>query len=344
MILSVEPAKALAGAVGSLAPDRVYLLADDNTAKCIVPLLGAGWPMMAIPAGDTHKNIATATEVWMWLAANGATRHSLLVNVGGGMVTDLGGFAAATYKRGIRCVNVATSLLAMVDASSGGKTGINLNDLKNEIGAFHHPSEVIIAPSFLATLPREELLSGYGEMLKHAIIDGQELLAETLGFSPLTPSTDPAWLDILRRNIAVKQRITEADPKEKGLRKTLNLGHTVGHALESFMLRRDTPVPHGYAVAWGLLAEAVLAHLVAGGESAMLYQLAHTIECLYGSPAITCDDYPELYELMTHDKKNRGSDINFTLPLAPGNIVLDRSAPREQIFAALDIFRDLLHA
>ncbi|MBR7086160.1 MAG: 3-dehydroquinate synthase, partial [Prevotella sp.] len=216
--------------VEACRPDRLFVLTDENTQAHCWPMISR-FPCMAtatavtIPSGDENKTLESLSQVWSALQKGGATRHSLLVNLGGGMLTDLGGFAASTFKRGMRFINIPTTLLAMVDASVGGKTGVNFGGLKNEIGVFSEAQAVIIDTDFLRTLDHENLLSGYAEMLKHGLLDTTEHWAQLLK-TPFTPLSLP----LLQRSIAVKKRIVEADPHEKGLRKALNLGHTFGHA------------------------------------------------------------------------------------------------------------------
>ena len=266
----------------------------------------------------------------------GATRHSLMVNLGGGMVTDLGGFAASTFKRGITYINIPTTLLSMVDASVGGKTGINFGGLKNEIGVFNNAQSVILDTTFLRTLDHENLLSGYAEMLKHGLISHEAMWAELLNFNLDS-------LDILGRmvadSVAVKQRIVTEDPHEQGLRKALNLGHTAGHAFESMALQRR-PILHGYAVAYGLVVELYLSVAKTGFPQDKMRQTVNMIKENYGRMAITCDDYPQLLELMHHDKKNTGRTINFTLLGGIGDIRINQTATEEEIKEALDFYRE----
>ena len=348
--------------------ESLFVLTDENTRRQCWPLLrGEPWPpdhpvlinyakiscarSIVIPAGEAHKNLESVAQVWEALQRGGATRHSLLVNLGGGMVCDLGGFAASTFKRGIRFVNIPTTLLAMVDASVGGKTGVNFGGLKNEIGTFCEPQAVIIDTRFLDTLDRENLLSGYAEMLKHSLLDTEEHWAEMLNDS-----------STIEKSVAVKQRIVEADPHENGLRKALNLGHTFGHAFESITLERrssgvafpfgqrplvqefrssdNTSILHGYAVAYGLICELYLSVVKCGFPTEKMRQTVQFIREKYGSPSITCDDYPELIRLMQHDKKNIGDTIRFTLLADIGDIRLDQTATHEEIREALDFLRE----
>ena len=205
---------------------------------------------------DVHKNLETLAYVWNQLSNRGATRHSLLINLGGGMVTDLGGFAAATFKRGIACINIPTTLLSMIDAAVGGKTGINFNGLKNEIGSFYPADQVMIDSQFLKTLDMPNLLSGYGEMLKHGLISQPSHWSELLTFD--FAHIDYALLQkLIGQSVQVKEDIVEKDPYEQSIRKALNFGHTIGHAFESFALKTNHPVLHGYAVAWGMVCELI---------------------------------------------------------------------------------------
>ena len=273
----------------------------------------------------------------------GATRHSLMVNVGGGMVTDLGGFAASTFKRGLAYINIPTTLLAMVDASVGGKTGINFGGLKNEIGVFNNAHSVLLDTVFLRTMDRENLLSGYAEMLKHGLISNTAMWAELLRFDGIERPQDAKAMTVLGRmvadSVAVKQRIVTEDPTEHGIRKALNLGHTAGHAFESMALQRS-PLLHGYAVAYGLVVELYLSCMKTGFPQDKMRQTVSFVKEHYGRMAITCDDYPQLIELMHHDKKNQGADINFTLLGDVGDIRINQTATEEEIKEALDFYRE----
>lgn len=332
--------------VAAIGPDRVYVLTDETTGRLCRPLLAAasslaGATWLSIAPGDEHKTLASLADVWRALSAGGASRRSLLVCLGGGMVTDLGGFAAATFKRGIACVNIPTTLLAMVDAAVGGKTGINLDGLKNEVGAFSSPRAVVIDTEFLRTLDDRNLRSGYAEMLKHGLISSREMLVSLLRFDIAAP--DYARLQtMVAESIAVKEDVVRRDPHEHGLRKALNLGHTAGHAFESLALARQQPVLHGYAVAWGLVCELYLSHLKAGFPLDELRRTVGYIAARYGRFAFGCDDYDDLLSLMRHDKKNVGGVINFTLLEQPGKVRLDCTATREEICESFDFFRESL--
>lgn len=334
--------RAITSLVDEMRPASVHIVTDTNVEAKVLPTLALPYPVISTPPGDVAKNIDTLSHIWKSLIQGGATRKSVVINMGGGVVTDMGGFAAATYKRGIRFINVPTTLLSAVDAAVGGKTGINFDGYKNEIGAFAPADAVVISTCTFATLPVEELLSGYAEMLKHGLLSSADDYNELLGFDIVNADLD-RLLPLLEKSVKVKERIVEEDPREQGIRRALNLGHTAGHAFESLALERNAPIPHGYAVAWGMLVEMILSHLKEQFPSAELYRYAAYLkEHGYGTPAITCDDYPQLLTLMSHDKKNDTPDhINFTLLSRPGTPLIDRTADNTLITQALDIFRDL---
>ena len=295
--------------------------------------------MITIPATDEAKTLDSLAAVWTALSEGGATRHSLLINLGGGMITDLGGFAASTFKRGIAYINLPTTLLAMVDASVGGKTGINFNGLKNEIGVFDPTSTVILNTQFLRTLDTQNLRSGYAEMVKHGLISTPEHLAELLTFD--LDHLDYARLQqLVGQSVAVKERIVEEDPHEHGIRKALNLGHTAGHAFESLALAEGRTVLHGYAVAWGLVCELYLSATRCGFPVSLLRQVQQFVRETYGHFLFDCKQYDRLYEFMTHDKKNTAGTINFTLLADVGDIRINQTASHDDIFEMLDFYRE----
>ena len=347
IVISTDIRKAVTEAVEAIEHDKLFLLTDETTERLCRPLV-ADIPCMkeaqsiVIGATDTHKNLDTLAAVWTALGNGGGSRHSLMMNLGGGMVTDLGGFAASTFKRGIPYINIPTTLLSMVDASVGGKTGINFNGLKNEIGVFRTPETVIIDTEFLRTLDHENVCSGYAEMLKHGLISSRSTLHASLSTLLAFNLDDVDYRllgDMVGESVAVKEQIVTEDPLEHGIRKALNLGHTVGHAFESWALTRK-PVLHGNAVAWGLICELYLSVIKTGFPTETMRQVVRFIKENYGTLPITCDDYPELYELMTHDKKNADGIINFTLLGGIGDIRINQSATQEEIYETLDFFRE----
>lgn len=369
IIISNDIEHDLATAVAESEHDRVFVLTDDTTHECCLPKVAALLAQydavpITIAHGDQHKTLAALGDVWTALQQGGATRHSLLINLGGGMITDLGGFAAATFKRGINFINIPTTLLAMVDAAVGGKTGINFGGLKNEVGAFADARFVIINTCFLDTLDAENLCSGYAEMLKHTLISDERMWAEHVNFDLSQP--DLAELQhMVAESIAVKERIVAEDPHEHGIRKALNFGHTIGHALEEFALQqvggavvstaptnqttggaaispapKNRPLLHGYAVAFGLIGELYMSARKAGFPTERLHQTARFIRENYAQTEFTCNDYPTLLNLMRHDKKNTSGVINFTLLHNIGDIRINQTATDEEICEALDFIRE----
>jgi 3-dehydroquinate synthase len=382
VVMSQNLEEVLTAAVADCEKDRLFILTDETTKALCLPVVEGfgclkGAQIITIGATDTHKTLDSLSHVWEALGEGGATRHSLLINLGGGMVTDLGGFAASTFKRGINYINIPTTLLSMVDASVGGKTGINFRGLKNEIGVFNNAATVILDTQFLKTLDAENILSGYAEMLKHGLIDSEshwgELVSldfernsekrivnseerignseerignseERIGNSEerIGNSENSWWMELQRmveKSVNVKQRIVTEDPTEQGIRKALNLGHTAGHAFESFALKHQ-PILHGYAVAYGLVCELYLSCIKTGFPSDKMHQTVNFIHEHYGKMSITCDDYPQLMELMTHDKKNVAGIINFTLLGGIGDIRINQTATKDEIYEALDFYRE----
>lgn len=338
---------------GGLAPEQIFIITDSGSNKCCLGVLLSALPelkgarVIMLKEGDENKNLDAVISIWRFLVENGATRSSLVINLGGGMVTDLGGFAASTFKRGVRFINIPTTLLSMIDAATGGKTGFNFKGLKNEIGVINKASEVIIYPTYLQTLTKEELLSGYAEMIKHALLSSENDLMELLSSAPSHIEPE-MWLEIIRKSLQVKENIVAVDPMEKGIRKALNLGHTVGHAFESFShqsasLGGGKPLSHGHAVAFGLAVELFLSYKHNGLDNRLLSTVNSYIKEHYGTYSIGCDDYESLYALMLHDKKNSAiGAVNFTLLSKPGSPEINRTLTKEQIFEALDYFRDAL--
>lgn len=344
VILCEDLETSLGRAVKNCPHDRLFILTDEHThLLCMPQLAGLSFLKDAIEitigAEDVHKTLETLASVWQVLSEKGATRHSLLINLGGGMVTDLGGFAAATFKRGIAYINVPTTLLAMVDASVGGKTGINFNGLKNEIGAFAPAASVLLETEFLRSLDAHNFFSGYAEMLKHGLISNTAHWAELLAFD--TSSIDYAYLKkLVGQSVQVKEDIVEQDPFEHGIRKALNLGHTAGHAFESLALAENRPVLHGYAVAWGIVCELYLSHIKVGFPLDKMRQTIRFIKENYGTFAFDCKQYDRLYEFMLHDKKNTAGIVNFTLLKDIGDISINQTADKDTIFGMFDFYRE----
>lgn len=343
---TTDACPALGEALRRVDYDHLFVLTDETTHQLCLPLLNkvseiARAHVIVIPSGDIHKNVDSLVSVWTELSKHKASRRSLLLNLGGGMVTDLGGFAAATFKRGIAFINIPTTLLAMVDASEGGKTGINLGGLKNEVGAFANARNVIIDTSFLRSLDTENMRSGFAEMLKHGLLSNRNDWAELVMFDLDRPDFDRLH-HLIEKSVEVKRRIVRQDPKEHSLRRALNLGHTAGHALESFAMITHRPVLHGYAVAWGLVCELYLCCKRLGFPHDIMLQTVSFIKENYGVFTFDCKDYDKLYNLMTHDKKNTEGKVNFTLLRDIGQIEIDQTATKDEIFEMLDFYRETM--
>ena len=323
----------------------VFILVDENTRRLCLPLFMKDdffgrVTVIEIKANDDHKTLESLASVWTSLQKNGATRKSLMINLGGGMVTDLGGFAASTFKRGMEYVNVPTTLLGAVDAAVGGKTGINFGGLKNEIGVINSSKSVVINADFFRTLDAENLRSGYAEMIKHGLISNTEIWKHILSFD--LDNVDYNRLsELLLESISVKEKVVEIDPTEKGLRKVLNFGHTVGHAFESYAMEMGKPVLHGYAVAWGMISELYLSYKLLGFPKETLSTAVRMIKENYGALPIKCDIYDHLYDLMTHDKKNEGDGrILFSLLKNIGEFEINVAVSKKDILDSLGFYRE----
>lgn len=336
--------------VAQLGNPQIFVIVDVNTAQYVLPVLTEqckavqGAKVITVKAGDSEKTLDNAHVIWRELHNNNATRSAVVINVGGGVVTDLGGFAAATFKRGLRVINVPTTILGAVDAAIGGKTGVNYNGYKNEIGTFTEPVASVISADFFNTLSQQELLSGYAEMLKHGLLDSQEELDKLLAYSVVYPIFDAdRLLNLIETSVSVKQKVVEADFTEEGYRKVLNLGHTVGHAFETLALKRQSPLPHGFAVAQGCVVALILSHLKLGFPSEKLHKFADYVRKNYNAFDFSCGDYDFLYDVMLKDKKNLNPDtVCFTLLEDVGKPKIEVPASKEDITSALDIYRDLM--
>lgn len=324
---------------------KIFLLTEKTPKEVCLPLIKSviqkyTIKVTSIEGGETNKSIRSVENVWEFLSKNGADRKSLLINIGGGMLTDLGGFVASTFKRGMAFVNIPTTLLAQVDASLGGKTGINFNGLKNEIGVFNEPAAVIINTNFLKTIDYQNFLSGYAEMLKHGLIKNPEHWQELMTYD-LNEIDYELLESIIAHSVAVKDWHVQNDLTEKNIRKALNFGHTIGHAFESYALHSGRPILHGFAVVYGMIAELYLSAKVCGFDQQKLKDISQWMIQTYGKFEIDPSAYDALYELMTHDKKNEGNRINFTLISSIGQVEINQNCSKELIIEALDFYRQL---
>jgi 3-dehydroquinate synthase len=284
---------------------EVAILVDENTRKdCLnkLPKIPNS-KVIEIKSGEKNKNISTCNLIWQELTNHNFSKNSLLINLGGGVIGDMGGFCAATYKRGIDFIQIPTTLLAMTDASIGGKLGVDLLALKNQIGLFTNPKSVLIYPDFLESLPLNQLKSGFAEVLKHALIANKNLWNEILN----TSFEKLNWNEIILRSVEIKNKIVLSDPKEKGERRKLNFGHTYGHAIESFYLKKSTPILHGQAIALGMLIESKMSNLSESEKVEITAFILSNFTLPY-NPAKN-----QLINFMRNDKKNLDEKINFTL-------------------------------
>lgn len=293
--------------------------------------------IIEIEPGEGMKTIATCVELWTLLTEMGADRKSLLINLGGGVITDLGGFVASTFKRGIDFVHIPTTLLGMVDAAIGGKNGVDLGLLKNQVGTITNPKLLIIDSAYLATLPQREMRSGLAEMLKHGLIQDKNYWEQFLDLSQL----DSTQLDaLIYRSVEIKNSIVTQDPTENGIRKALNFGHTLGHAIESHFLTTEKPLLHGEAIAIGMILEAYLSYEKGLLSKEDYHQIKYVLSDLFEVVIMTQNDIDVLLEYMIHDKKNEYGKVQFALLEGIGNISLNQEADNEMISHA---FKDYLH-
>lgn len=332
--------------------DKIFILTDNNTTEfCLNRLkecaMFSHFQHIEIGSGEDNKSIESVTKVWQFLSERGADRRSLMINLGGGMVTDLGSFVASTFKRGMKFINIPTTLLSQVDASVGGKTGFNFNGLKNEIGVINQPDTVVVDSSFLRTITAIEFISGFAEMLKHGIIASPAHLEdlETFIDSNFTSNGDrltlnqdsidyPTLCTLIENSVAIKEHFVNEDPFEHGVRKALNLGHTIGHAIESIAMRDGLSMPHGVAVAYGTVLELKLSAATQGFPKDELDKIQSLISSIYGDYIVDSSQYDEIYQLMTHDKKNEGGKINITLVDKLGSVKIDCNCTREEIISS----------
>ncbi len=291
----------------------IFILVDENTLEHCYPkfkkLFTSTRPtqIIQLKSGEEFKNINSCVDVWNKMTGLGADRHSLLITLGGGVITDLGGFAASTFKRGIDFINIPTTLLSMVDASVGGKTGVDLGTLKNQIGVFANPKMVLIDPSYLTTLNEREIRSGTAEIIKYGLTYDQFL------YNEIRTNKNLNIVDLIHKSIQIKNEVVLQDPKESGLRKILNFGHTIGHAIESYFLENKKKLTHGEAIALGMVCESFISNKSLNFPFEKVTEIKQTIINIYGKVVLEEDDFTGFLELLKHDKKNSNGNINFVL-------------------------------
>lgn len=345
IIYTSSPEVELAEWVNGYEKGKVFLVTEENVEKLWLYrfselIENQAIKKVVLPSGENNKKLESVSKIWEFLSKNGADRKSLLINIGGGMLTDLAGFAASTFKRGIDFLNVPTTLLSQVDASVGGKTGINFNGLKNEIGTFKDPVAVIIDTEFLKTIDQQNFLSGFAEMIKHGLIKNTDHLDELKNFD-LENIDYRSLSQIIQQSVNVKEYFVINDPTEKNIRKGLNFGHTAGHAFESLAMEQNRPVLHGFAVAWGMITELYLSVINCGFSETERNNLTQWLLNIYGKFEIGENDFERLFDLMTHDKKNESGRINFTLLSEPGKMKINQNCDKELIFEALNYYKNL---
>ncbi len=315
------------------------VLVDDNTLKHCYPLIQESLPqhfIIEITSGETHKNLQTCVQIWNEMTRQHMDRGSILINLGGGVIGDMGGFCAATFKRGIRFVNIPTTLLAQVDASVGGKLGIDFHHYKNHLGVFQHPERVLISTLFLDTLPFNELRSGFAEVLKHALISDAEYWHKIIQVD--WQSQD--WAQHVKHSVEVKSGVVKQDPQESGLRKILNFGHTVGHAIEKEYLSTANPFLHGEAIAIGMICEAYLSHRKATLGKEHLMAITQQILKWFGNPRLDHSLVSPIAQNTLQDKKNTNGKIKCSLLEGIGQATFDIEVTLEEVKEALEYYQE----
>lgn len=317
---------------------QVMVLVDEQSlrfcAPKIKPFLPPGSTWIKIKSGEEHKNLSTCEHIWAAMTKAQLDRHALLINLGGGVIGDMGGFCAATYKRGIDFIQIPTTLLAQVDASVGGKLGIDFMELKNHLGVFQLPAAVLVDPSFVNTLPERELRSGFAEIVKHCLIRDADQWNQLRG----KEWHENDWSQCIPHSIAIKQAVVAADPKESGLRKILNFGHTLGHALESYLLQKNRKVLHGEAIAVGMITEAFISYKRGLISLSALEEIEAFLFATYGRVAFQAQEIPSIVKWCKQDKKNRGNEVLGSLLMGIGDCAYDVALSTSEIKKAFQYY------
>jgi len=345
IIIESNLSSSLKSAFSKIQAEKIFVIVDSNTYKFCFPQLKEiiqqkNTFVLTIGQGEENKNLDTVRKIWDFLQANKCKRGSLIINLGGGLLLDIGGFAAATYQRSVRFIHIPTTLLSMVDASIGGKLGFNLNGIKNQIGLFQTPEFVIINPSFLKTLNERQIYAGWGEMLKHGLIHSKEHLDQIIKQNPLILK-EAEWEELIQNSLNIKNHFVINDPYEKGIRKALNVGHTMGHAFESLSFEKNEPLLHGEAVANGIICELFLSSQLLGFPKDKAKAITDSIVKTYRQIKIDNKDIDQLLQIMLFDKKNKDNAINFSLLKDVGSLALDQYVPEEEIRSSLEYYREI---
>ena len=320
---------------------KVVVLTDVNTLEHCLPLIQAALPSDAlhitVPAGEQHKTLETCSIIWTAMTEAVLDRQALVINLGGGVIGDMGGFCASVYKRGVPFLTIPTTLLSQVDASVGGKLGIDFMGFKNHLGVFQLPEMVLIAPAFLDTLPQRELRSGYAEVIKHGLIRDLALFRSL----PSSSWEKQDWSRVIRHSVSIKKEVVQVDPKEAGLRKILNFGHSIGHAVESFYLSSSNPLLHGEAIAMGMIAEGFLSFEKIGFSFEELNELSHKLLQVFGKVTLNPKDLDAILDLCAQDKKNEGKTQLFSLLPSLGDCSFNIPVTPEEIKHAIIYYQQL---
>lgn len=321
---------------------KIFILVDENTEKYCLPQLFkkvsflSNSQIIKIPSGEINKNIKTCQFVWNILTESGAERDSIMINLGGGVICDMGGFIASVYKRGINFINIPTTLLAMTDASFGGKTGINFNGLKNQLGVFSTPYSVVVLSDFLKTLDKRQIINGYTEAVKHALISDINYWKK---IKNINPEKVVNWDEIIKTSVKIKSAIIEKDPFEKNIRKKLNFGHTIGHAIESWSLEQDkNPLLHGEAIAIGMICETYLSYKTNYLPEPVFKEITNYLFGIFPKYHLQKNIIANLVKLMLHDKKNNPGKINFSLLSDIGKCEINKNRSEQLIVESLNFY------
>lgn len=341
VLFTTDIQNSLAEVLQARSYSKVVVLTDVNTREHCLPLIQGALPSDAlhitVPAGEQHKTLETCSTIWTAMTEAVLDRQALVINLGGGVIGDMGGFCASVYKRGVPFLTIPTTLLSQVDASVGGKLGIDFMGFKNHLGVFQLPEIVLIAPAFLDTLPQRELRSGYAEVIKHGLI-------RDLAFFRSLPSSNwenQDWSRVIRHSVSIKKAVVEVDPKEAGLRKILNFGHSIGHAVESFHLTSSNPLLHGEAIAMGMIAEGFLSFEKIGFSFEELNELSQKLLQVFGKVTLNSKDLDAILDLCAQDKKNEGKTQLFSLLPSLGDCSFNIPVTPEEIKHAIIYYQQL---
>ncbi len=322
---------------------QVVCLVDENTRRDCLPLLeshiGTSLNTIEIQSGERHKTIETCQVIWSGMMELKLGREALLINLGGGVIGDMGGFCASTFKRGIRFLQIPTTLLSQVDASVGGKLGVDFQGVKNAVGVFNNPESVLIDPKFLGTLPSREVRSGFAEIIKHALIADEKEWQMLQGLKDMRGMD---WRKLIYQSVDIKYQIVTVDPYEHGLRKALNFGHTIGHGIESIHLEKEYPLLHGESIAIGMICESYLSMKKAGLPHRQLKEIESLILGFYNPTELDSRDFKRMLNVMSNDKKNRGREYNFSFIPSIGSVKVNQTANENEIMESLLYYNSLV--